>query len=338
LHLVKFSSKDIGVDLGTRNILMALKDGEIVLREPSVIAVNKKTSEIVASGNEALEKFEQSPEIIKIIKPLKDGAIADYTATSKLVQDCLEKIKIKYYIGKPRIVVGIPSGVTDVEKRAVISVFMQSGAREVYAVDEPLLAGIGAGLAVLKPEGKLVVDIGGGTTEVAAISMGTILSSSSIKIGGDVIDEAIVEYLKQRRGIGISNSMAEDLKMKLGCANANLTELTQEIQARNIATGNPDDFVISSKDIEKAMEGSINKIIQAISKTLENAPVEVVTDIIKDGIYLAGGGAQIRNLDNYIANYFGIKTYIADNPSEAVITGAKKIIDNFDKYKIIFER
>ena len=338
MHLVKFSSKDIGVDLGTRNILMALKDGDIVLREPSVIAVNKKTSEIVATGNDALEQFNKSPEIIKIIKPLKDGAIADYSATSKLVLDCLEKIKIKYYIGKPRIVVGIPSGVTDVEKRAVVSVFSQLGAREVYAVQEPLLAAIGAGLQVLKPVGRLVVDIGGGTTEVAAISMGTILSNVSIKTAGDVIDEEIVEYLKQRRGIGISNSMAEDLKKKLGCANANLTELTQEIQARNIATGNPDDFIISSKDIEKAMENSINKIIQAISTTLEKTPVEVVSDIIKNGIYLVGGGAQIRNLDNYIANYFGIKTYIAENPSEAVILGAKKIIDNYERYKIMFER
>lgn len=338
MQLIKFASKDIGVDLGTKYIIMAVKDGDVVLKEPSVVAVNKKTSEIVASGNKALEVFEETPELIKIIRPIHDGAIADYTATTKLVMDCLEKINNKAYFGKPRIVVGIPAGITDVEKRAAISVFLQSGAKEVYAVEEPLASAIGAGINVLLPNGRLIVDIGGGNTEVASISMGALIKQVSIKVGGDEIDDAIVNYLKKKKGIGISNSMAEDLKKNLGCASYNVTEITQEIKARNIGTGNPENFIISSKDIENAMSDPINKIIEAIVSTLEDSPVEIVSDIINNGITLTGGGAQIKSLDNYIAHFFNINTYIAENPSDAVALGTMKILENFDKYRVIFER
>lgn len=338
MQLIRFSARDIGVDLGTKYILMTVKGDGIILREPSIIGVDKKTSVIVATGNDANDAFEKSPETIKIIRPLKDGVIADYTATGKLISDMMAKVKNKYSVNKPRIVVGIPCGITDVEKRAVINVFLQAGAKEVYVVYEPLAAAIGAGMNVLRPVGRLVVDIGAGTTEVSSISMGTILSNVSIKTGGNVIDDSIVEYLKSRKGIAISNSIAEDLKKNIGCATPFLTELTQEIRARNISTGNPEKFTISSKDIEAAMERPMRDILNAIEKTLANTSSTIVSDIIENGIVLTGGGAQIKNLDNFIAQYFKIKTIIAPDSADCVVKGTGKILENIERYRVIFER
>lgn len=333
MKLLDFSSKDIGIDLGTANILITLKGKGIVLREPSVVAIDQVTSEIVATGKEAKEMLGRTPENIRAVRPMKDGVIADFTATGLMLKNMLRKVCQKYNVGKPRIVVGVPSGITEVEERAVQEAFLQAGAKEVYLLDEPMASAIGAGINVLEPNGKLIIDIGGGTTEVAVISLGGIVCSTSIKVAGNAIDEAIVDYLKKHENIVIGLAQAENLKIELGCAMPLVSEITKEIRGRDIDVGLPKNINISSKEIELAMQRPINDIIEAAINTLSVTPPELASDIMQNGIYLAGGGALIRNLDNLIAQRTGIKTYIADSPLECVAIGAGKTLENFEKMR-----
>ncbi len=333
MKLLDFSSKDIGIDLGTANILITLKGKGIVLREPSVVAIDQVTSEIVATGKEAKEMLGRTPENIRAVRPMKDGVIADFTATGLMLKNMLRKVCQKYNVGKPRIVVGVPSGITEVEERAVQEAFLQAGAKEVYLLDEPMASAIGAGINVLEPNGKLIIDIGGGTTEVAVISLGGIVCSTSIKVAGNAIDEAIVDYLKKHENIVIGLAQSENLKIELGCAMPLVSEITKEIRGRDIDVGLPKNINISSKEIELAMQRPINEIIEAVINTLSVTPPELASDIMQNGIYLAGGGALIRNLDNLIAQRTGIKTYIADSPLECVAIGAGKTLENFEKMR-----
>ncbi len=333
MKLLDFSSKDIGIDLGTANILITLKGKGIVLREPSVVAIDQVTSEIVATGKEAKEMLGRTPENIRAVRPMKDGVIADFTATGLMLKNMLRKVCQKYNVGKPRIVVGVPSGITEVEERAVQEAFLQAGAKEVYLLDEPMASAIGAGINVLEPNGKLIIDIGGGTTEVAVISLGGIVCSTSIKVAGNAIDEAIVDYLKKHENIVIGLAQAENLKIELGCAMPLVSEITKEIRGRDIDVGLPKNINISSKEIELAMQRPINEIIEAVINTLSVTPPELASDIMQNGIYLAGGGALIRNLDNLMAQRTGIKTYIADSPLECVAIGAGKTLENFEKMR-----
>lgn len=333
LSLLEFNSKDIGMDLGTANILIALKGKGIVLREPSVVALDKVTGEILATGKEAREMLGRTPENIKAVRPMQDGVIADFTATGLMLKNMLKKVCQKYNAGKPRVVVGVPSGITDVEKRAIEEAFLQANAREVYLIHEPMAAAIGAGLNVKEPIGNMIIDIGGGTTEVAVISLGGIVASTSIKVAGNEIDESIVEYLKRKKGLAIGLSAAETLKIELGCAMPLVSEMTKEIRGRDLETGLPKNVLVSSKDIEEAMRKPINEIIEAIISTLSVTPPELASDIIVNGIYLAGGGAQIRNLDNLIAQRTGVQTYVADTPLECVAIGAGKVLENIDNLK-----
>ena len=333
MKLLDFSSKDIGIDLGTANILITLKGKGIVLREPSVVAIDQVTSEIVATGKEAKEMLGRTPENIRAVRPMKDGVIADFTATGLMLKNMLRKVCQKYNVGKPRIVVGVPSGITEVEERAVQEAFLQAGAKEVYLLDEPMASAIGAGINVLEPNGKLIIDIGGGTTELAVISLGGIVCSTSIKVAGNAIDEAIVDYLKKHENIVIGLAQAENLKIELGCAMPLVSEITKEIRGRDIDVGLPKNINISSKEIELAMQRPINEIIEAVINTLSVTPPELASDIMQNGIYLAGGGALIRNLDNLIAQRTGIKTYIADSPLECVAIGAGKTLENFEKMR-----
>jgi rod shape-determining protein MreB len=335
MKLLDFSSKDIGIDLGTANILITLKGKGIVLREPSVVAIDQTTSEIKATGIEAKEMLGRTPETIKAIRPMKDGVIADLTSTSLMLKTILKKVCKEYNAGKPRVVVGVPSGITEIEERAVEVSFLQAGAREIYLVDEPMAAAIGAGINVLEPNGKIIVDIGGGTTEVAIISLGDIVNSTSIKVAGNVIDENIVEYLKRKEGIAIGLAAAENLKIELGCAMPLVSEITKEIRGRDIDTGLPRNVTISSKEIEEAMRKPIEEIVEALISTLSVTPPEIASDIIKNGIYLTGGGAQIRNIDNLIVQRTGVQTYIADSPLECVAIGTEKILSDFEKYRNI---
>ena len=250
-----------------------------------------------------------------------------------MLKNMIRKVCQKYNAGKPRVVVGVPSGITDVEKRAIEEAFLQANAREVYLIQEPMAAAIGAGLNVKEPVGNMIIDIGGGTTEVAVISLGGIVASTSIRVAGNEIDESIVEYLKKKKGIAIGLSAAENLKIELGCAMPLVTEMTKEIRGRDLDTGLPKNVTVSSKDIEEAMKKPINEIIEAVINTLSQTPPELASDIIVNGIYLAGGGAQIRNLDNLIAQRTGVQTYVADTPLECVAIGAGKVLENIDSLK-----
>lgn len=332
-NVLDFNSKDIGMDLGTANILIALKGKGIVLREPSVVALDRVSGEIIATGKEAREMLGRTPENIKAVKPMQDGVIADFTATGLMLKNMLRKVCKKYNAGKPRVVVGVPSGITDVEKRAIEEAFLQANAREVYLIQEPMAAAIGAGLNVKEPVGNMIIDIGGGTTEVAVISLGGIVASNSIKVAGNEIDESIVEYLKKNKGIAVGLAAAENLKIELGCAMPLVSEMTKEIRGRDLETGLPRNVTVSSKDIEEAMTKPINEIIEAIISTLALTPPELASDIIINGIYLAGGGAQIRNLDNLIAQRTGVQTYVADTPLECVAIGAGKVLENIESLK-----
>ena len=333
INLLDFNSKDIGMDLGTANILIALKGKGIVLREPSVVALDRVTGEIVATGKEARDMLGRTPENIKAVRPMQDGVIADFTATGLMLKNMLKKVCQKYNAGKPRVVVGVPSGITEVEKRAIEEAFLQANAKEVYLIQEPMAAAIGAGLNVKEPVGNMIIDIGGGTTEVAVISLGGVVASTSIRVAGNEIDESIVEYLKKKKGIAIGLSAAEGLKIELGCALPLVSEMTKEIRGRDLETGLPKNVLVSSKDIEEAMKKPINEIIEAIISTLSVTPPELASDIIQNGIYLAGGGAQIRNLDILISQKTGVQTYVADTPLECVAIGAGKVLENIDNLK-----
>ncbi len=335
MKLLDFSSKDIGIDLGTANILITVKGKGIVLREPSVVAIDNATSDIVSTGVEAKEMLGRTPENIKAVRPMKEGVIADFTATGLMLKNMLRKVCKKYNAGKPRVVVGVPSGITEVEERAVQEAFLQAGAKEVHLIDEPMASAIGAGLNVLEASGKMIVDIGGGTTEVAVISLGGIVTSTSIKVAGDAIDEAIIAYLKRKENIVIGQAQAESLKIELGCAMPLVTEITKEIRGRDIDVGLPKNVEISSKQIEDAMQKPISEIIEAIVNTLSNTPPELASDILQNGIYISGGGALIRNIDGLITQKTGVKTFIADSPLECVVIGAGKTLENFDKLKKI---
>lgn len=335
MNILDFSSKDIGIDLGTANILITLKGKGIVLREPSVVAIDQATSEIVATGKDAKEMLGRTPENIRAVKPMKDGVIADLTATELMLKNMLRKVCQKYNVGKPKVVVGVPFGINEVEERAIQTAFLQAGAKEVYLIDEPMASAVGAGLNVLEPNGKLIVDIGGGTTEVAVISLGGIVVSNSIKTAGNAFDEAIVSYIKRKENAVIGLGAAEMLKMELGCAMPLVTETTQEIRGRDIDDGLPKNIPITSKQIEEALKKPLNEVIEAIINALSITPPELAADIMQNGIYLAGGGALIRNLDNLISQKIGVKTYIADSPLECVVIGTGKILENFEKMKPI---
>lgn len=325
--------QDIGIDLGTATVIAYAKGKGIVLREPSVVALDKINGEIVATGKEARDMLGRTPENIKAVRPMQDGVIADFTATQLMLKNMLRKVCQKYNAGKPRVVVGVPSGITEVERKAIEEAFLQANAREVYLIQEPMAAAIGAGLNVKEANGHMIIDIGGGTTEVAVISLGGIVASTSVKVAGNEIDESIVEYLKRKKGIAIGLSAAENLKIELGCALPLVSEISKQIRGRDLDTGLPKTIEVSSKDIEEAMKKPISEIIEAIIGTLSNTPPELASDIIINGIYLAGGGAQIRNLDSLIAKKTGVQTFVADAPLECVAIGAGKVLENIESLK-----
>ena len=327
-----FTAKDIGIDLGTANIVVTLKGKGIILREPSVVAIDQVSGDILATGNEAKEMLGRTPEIIKEICQMKNGAIADFTATSLMLKNIMKKINKEHAIGKPRIVVGVPSEITEVEEKAVQEAFFQSNAKEVYLVKEPLASAIGAGLNILAPEGQMVVDIGGGTTEIAVMSLGGIIAGKSIKVAGNAIDECIIKHLKKNAKISIGQTTAEKLKIELGSAENSVTEKTKEIRGMDIDTGLPKNETISSHLIEEAMKGPIQEIIEAIQSVMSEVPPELSADLVDNGIYLTGGGAMIKNLDNLIAQKTMQQTYIAETPLDCVALGTEKIVENLQKY------
>lgn len=335
MKMFGLGSKDIGIDLGTANILVTLKGKGIVLNEPSVVALDLKNRNILATGREAKEMLGRTPEQIKAVRPLKDGVIADFTATQLMLKNIIHKIGQRYNIGRPRVVVGVPSGITEVEERAVEESVLQAGAREVYLIEEPMVAAIGANMDIAEPSGNIIVDIGGGTTEVAVISLGGIVVSNSIRVAGDELDEDIVNYIKRERNLAIGDTTAELIKKEIGCAMPLVTEAKMEVRGRDLATGLPETIEINSQEVQFAMQESIDKIVEIVKQTLEKTPPELASDIMEKGIILAGGGALIKNIDKLLSIRTEMPVYIAEDPLDCVVKGTGKTLEDLERLKTV---
>ncbi|MDR0930135.1 MAG: rod shape-determining protein [Clostridiales bacterium] len=328
-------SKDIGIDLGTANTLVHVKGKGIVLREPSVVAINNKTKAVLAVGNEAKDMIGRTPGNIVAIRPLKDGVIADFDVTSAMLKYFIRKAVPNNMFFKPRVVVCIPSGVTQVERRAVEDSVIQAGAREAFLIEEPMAAAIGAGLPVEEPTGSMVVDIGGGTSEVAVLSLGGIVASKSSRIAGDEFDESIVQFVRRNFNIVIGERTAESMKMNIGSVYPLEEEVSMEISGRDLIMGLPSVKQISSIELRKALEEPAMEVINAIKNVLEQTPPELAADIMDRGIMLTGGGALIRGLDELIAHWLDIPVQVAYAPLDCVVAGTGRVIDEIDNLRSV---
>lgn len=326
-------SRDMGIDLGTANTLVFLKGKGIIIREPSVVAIQKDTNEILAVGEEAKEMIGRTPSNIVAIRPMKDGVIADFDTTSAMLKYFIRKVIGSKTLVRPRVVVGIPSGVTEVEKRAVIDATIQAGAREAYLIEEPMAAAIGAGLPVHEATGNMVVDIGGGTTEVAVISLGGIVTSRSIRIGGDKMDEAIIQYIKKTYSLLIGDRTAEEVKKSIGSAIAVNKDATYEIRGRDLVTGLPKTVIVTEEQVQQALSEPVAGIIDAVKNTLEHTPPELASDIMDRGIVMTGGASMLRRLDQLLSIETGMPVYLSDDALSCVAIGTGKAVENVDLYK-----
>lgn len=326
-------SRDIGVDLGTSNIRIFVKGRGVVLDEPAVVAINKLTGEVLAVGTGAKEMLGRTPENIVAVKPLKDGVIADFDCTRMMLESFISRVISKSLFVKPRIVVSIPYGITDVEERAVEGVAYKAGAKEVYLIEEIMAAAFGSRLKVERPEGAMIVDIGGGTSEMAVISLGGIVVSNSLRIGGEKFDKDLVEYVKNKFNCIISLQDAEEAKKEIGSAYAAMTDERFTVKGRNLNTGLPEDISLTTKHVQEAIMGSIERIVKVIKSTLEQTPPELSADIMEHGVIITGGSASIKNLDRYVSDELGIPVYIAENSSDCVIKGLGLALDSIDILK-----
>ena len=325
-------SRDIGIDLGTANTLVYMKGKGIIMREPSVVAVDTKTDKVKCVGQEAKDVIGRTPGSIVTVRPLKDGVIADFDVTTSMLTEFIHKAIGGGFFVRPRVVICIPSGVTAVERRAVRDAAEQAGAKRVSIIEEPMAAAIGAGLPVADPQGSMVVDIGGGTSEVAVISLGGIVASKSVRVGGDEFDSSIINFIKKKYNLLIGERTAEDIKIQIGSAcPLEEGELSMEIKGRNLLNGLPENIVVTSDQIRGALEDPLSQVLDAIRITLERTPPELSADIIDQGITLTGGGALLRGLDKLIHNETGMPVQIAENPLDCVAMGAGMVLDNIDK-------
>lgn len=332
----KLFINDVGIDLGTANTLVYFKGKGIILNEPSVIAVDTRSKEVIATGKDAKAMVGRAPDNITVVRPLQDGVISDFGMTQAMLKDFLRKaIPSKSILTRTRIVVGVPSGVTEVEKRAVQEVVHQMGAKDIFIMDEPMAAAIGSGLLVENPKGCMVADIGGGTSDIAIISLGGIVTSTSLRVAGDKMDDAIVSYMRKNYNLLIGDKTAEDIKIKIGCVSHNFidmeTKQEAEIRGRDLLNGLPRTLKISSNDIMKALEEPINAIIEGIKQTLENAPPEIAADIMDSGMIITGGGALIKGIDKLITQETGLRVQISEQPLEDVALGTGKSLDNIER-------
>ncbi len=324
-------SKDLGIDLGTANTLVHVKGKGIVIVEPSVVAIQRDTGEVLAVGNEAKQMIGRTPGHIVAIRPMKDGVIADFDITQSMLRFLIRRaLKRQNMFTRPRVVICIPTGVTPVEERAVREAAIQAGAREAYLIEEPMAAAIGAGLPVGEPVGNMVVDIGGGTTEVAVISLGGIVTSRSIRVAGDEMDEAVIQHVKRSYNLLIGERTAEDIKIKIGSAIWNGEIETYEVRGRDLVTGLPKTVVVTSEEVQKALEATLVKIVEAVRVCLEKTPPELAADIMDRGIVMAGGGSMLRDLDRLISQETGIPVVLAEKPLYAVALGTAKALENIE--------
>lgn len=321
-------SMDIGVDLGTASVLVYIKGKGIVLREPSVVAIDRDTNRVLAIGEEARRMLGRTPGNIIAIRPLREGVIADYDITETMLRHFIQKVAGKSLFFKPRIMVCIPSGVTTVEKRAVLEAAMQAGARKTYLIEEPLAAALGAGLDIAEPYGTMVVDMGGGTTDVAVLSLGGIVISESLRIGGDKFDEAIVRYVKREYNMMIGERTAEEIKMTVATAFPGGRDESIEVRGRDLLSGLPKSMSISSAETREALAEPVARIVHCVKAVLENTPPELAADIMDRGIVMTGGGAMLHGLDRLIQEETGITTYLAEDPLSCVALGCGKALDS----------
>ncbi|ASS98696.1 rod shape-determining protein [Geobacillus thermocatenulatus] len=328
-------TKDLGIDLGTANTLVYVKGKGIVLREPSVVAIQRDTKQIVAVGNEAKNMIGRTPGNIVALRPMKDGVIADYETTATMMKYFIRKaVKTKgLFASKPYVMVCVPYGITAVEERAVIDATRQAGARDAYTIEEPFAAAIGANLPVWEPTGSMVVDIGGGTTEVAVISLGGIVTSQSIRIAGDEMDEAIIQYIRKTYNLMIGERTAEAIKVEIGLAGNPEGIGNMEIRGRDLLTGLPKTIEISAEEVAEALHDTVYAIVESVKNTLEKTPPELAADIMDRGIVLTGGGALLRNLDKVISKETDMPVIVAENPLDCVAIGTGKALDHIDLFK-----
>jgi len=327
---MSFIGRDMAVDLGTANTLVYVRGRGIVLNEPSVVAVNQDTGGILAVGIEAKKMIGRTPGNIVAIRPLKDGVIADFDTTERMLRYFIQKVHKRRHFAKPRLVVCVPSGITGVEQRAVKDAGYAAGARKVYIIEEPMAAAIGAGLPIHEPTGNMVVDIGGGTTEIAVISLGGIVTVQSIRVGGDELDQAIIAWIKREYSLLLGERTAEEIKMAIGSAFPAVGEPDAEIRGRDLVTGLPKTILVTAEEIRKAIDEPVSRIVEAVKTTLDSCPPELSGDIMDRGIVLTGGGALLHGLDERLRHETGIAVHIAENPLNAVVMGTGRCIEEFE--------
>lgn len=335
INLAKFSfSQDLGIDLGTANTLVYLKGKGIVLREPTVVAKNVESGDIEAVGNDAKKMIGRTPGNIQVIRPMQNGVIADYGTTSIMMKHYINQAmkKRSFFARKPNVMVCVPTGITMVEERAVLDATKQAGAKEAYSISEPFAAAIGAGLPVWEPTGSMIVDIGGGTTEVAVISMGGVVTSESIRIAGDNMDEAIIQYIRKKYNLMIGERSAESIKLDIGTAGIVETDEKLDIRGRDLLTGLPNTITISAKEIAASLHETVEEIINVVKNTLEKTPPELAADIMERGIVLSGGGALLKNIDQVISDATQIPVFVTEDPLDSVAIGTGKSLDYIDHF------
>ena len=328
-------SNDLAIDLGTANTLIYVKGKGIILSEPSVVAIKKGTNQVLKVGKEAKEMLGRTPGSIVAIRPIKDGVIADFDVTEQMIRAFILKSHNRKALVRPRVIVGVPSGITQVEKRAIRDSCDQAGAREVYLIEEPMAAAIGAGLPVQEPSGSMIVDIGGGTTEVAVISLSGIVYSQSVRIAGDEMDEAIMQYLKRKYNLLIGERTSENIKIQIGSAHPFDEPRKMDIKGRDLVDGIPKTLSVVDSDIREALHDTVYAIVDAIKTALERTPPELSADIAEKGIVLAGGGALLHGLDTLISLETHLKVRVADDPLSCVVLGTGKVLDELDLLKMV---
>ena len=325
-----FLGRDLAVDLGTANTLVYERGRGIVLNEPSVVAINQNTGGIVAVGAEAKRMVGRTPGNIVAIRPLKDGVIADFDTTERMLRYFIQKVHKRRFLAKPRVVVCVPSGITGVEQRAVKDAGYAAGARKVYIIEEPMAAAIGAGLPIHEPTGNMIVDIGGGTTEVAVISLGGVVTSLSIRTGGDELDEALIQFVKKEYSLMLGERTAEEIKTTVGTAFPIPDETSAELRGRDLVTGLPRTIVVTAEEIRRALDEPLTRIVDAVKTTLDRTPPELCSDIMNRGIVLTGGGALLKGLDERFRHETGMPVIIAEQPLNCVVMGSGKCVEEFE--------
>lgn len=325
-------SDDLGIDLGTSNTLICIKNKGIVLNEPSVVTILSKTKDIFEVGERAKLMIGRTPSAYETIRPLRNGVIADYEVTEKMLRSFYKRVNSNRFLYSPRVIICVPAGITQVEKRAVMEVTREAGAREAYLIEEPMAAAIGVGINIFEPEGNMIVDIGGGTAELAVISLGGVVRKSSFRLAGDKFDAAIIDYVRQNHNLLIGEKTAEEIKIKIGAVLEPEEDLTTEVSGKNLLNGLPKDITLKSSELVETLSLLIQEIVEEIRVIFEATPPELAADIRRRGLYITGGGALLRGIETKIANALNLKVTVAEDPLNAVINGINILLQNFSVY------